>query len=74
LLVSIDVEGEPEGKNPTQRMQDVNGLMLMLHAFFDDHRVANDLRATLDGWARDRSIERVLIIPLDASHPDDTPG
>jgi len=69
LLVSIDID-EPPGKDRTERMQDENGLMLMLHAFFADHRVANELRDTLTGWAGNREIERVLILPLGASHPD----
>jgi len=68
-LVSIDMD-EPPGKDKTERMQDENGLMLMMHAFLADHRVANELRETLKGWAGDREIERVLIMPLEASHPD----
>lgn len=68
-LVSIDVD-EPPGKDATERMQDENAMMLVMHAFLADHRVANALRDALEAWAGDREIERVLIMPLAASHPD----
>jgi hypothetical protein len=73
LLVSIDVDEAPEA-NATQRMQDENVLMIALHAFLADQRVARELQDALQGWARDRTIERVLIMALSAKHPDGPPG
>jgi hypothetical protein len=67
--VVIDVVEEP-GADAKKRHDYQEELMIRMHLFLADGRVGAALRDHLDTLTDGRSADRVVIMPLEVSHPD----